>query len=357
MKNFDEKIKEVNTFIKANKNLQDKNILKSVFAVTHLKDAYFFNPFKKKNLSQTEFSGLSDKQLSDMFSDERFVKLPKDKSEILFQELYNRTITNNGSKPRYFAALESMDPNIMGFIENTANTIHINSTVIDRASETFSSYDAINKYNAGTHMFLTMVHETRHNIQNDKVIDFVLNENQTDEEKAMNAINLMYLTLDDYFAEQNDKSYFRRLNMDYQELFYEHDANYFSLKNFMDNNEVKSKHVASALRNYIENSIYLPERIYTSKDRDDVKQTKKDVEKRVQKMSDCVASYLEDFKEHIADCPLKKQVVDAVSDFIKTDDKNNSKFKTKVGSEINYMIDIARNCKAVTDREEEAYTM
>ena len=268
MANFDEKVELINQYIKANKDTSSVDIIKSLFDITHLRNSYFFNLFKQNRLKGTEFSSLSQNELFGKFTKPSFYDIPEKKIELMFQEFYNRTMVENDSKPRYIISFSSCGPNIMGYIENSTNSLVINSDMFEQPGVNSNYNEAISKDNIGTHLLLTILHETRHNLQNDKTLDFVLDEKQSEDDKAMSAINLMYLALGNHYIKTNDKLYFNRLNYDYTELFYEHDANYFAINKLNSSTKMTSLDNREALQNFIENSVFFSKRELSENDKE-----------------------------------------------------------------------------------------
>lgn len=341
------KRQQVFQYITDNKETLDKHLATICFAVSFSLDKYILHPIKKMRIFGTKFSKKNDEELISQFSKEHFTEFSKNEYEHLFQEVYNRQTENAGCTPKYIVNVGKNrigTEDALGYLETASNKLHINIDFIKTRS-----FGMVDKDTIGAMAFNVITHETQHNIQNEKIVRYLLNEPQSEYDDALSAMNILTLSMMYLSAISKDPKFQEKVHNAYAFDMNEHDANMKALKESNKIIDKKNKNY----ENFIKvNSIF---GCYTLRmDHEDL--FKKDlineiVEKRPELMRENVIEMLTHFDTLVSDCDLKRRITKTIEDYIKLDKKGNCKLTEKLKEDFNICRDTINNYKKYIDEK------
>lgn len=313
---FEAKKEKVNSLCKQLLDKEDKLILEILYDVANVQEVQKGKNLQER-LSKTPYSDLSVKQLLDTFTKRKFNELSHYKKALLFQELHNRECKNYKFEPRYIVSLKgSESATYNGYMMPGTNELNLNGYMIRK----LSSGEVSNIYgrtpeNVGIHFAYTLIHETQHCHQMEKIMDFAIGNDKNEEQNAKSAIFLMNLAVGEYAERNNDKNLQDFIRKAYWYDYMEHCSNMAPvkfMKKAIKNNDVMNMDFYRAMSQRTKSDIH----VYDST-----------IKERISDMEYVIQVYLKVFDEKIADGEIKRKVVDILNDFTKVDENGDSKLR------------------------------
>lgn len=342
-KEFEEKRKEVNKLVKDINKYGDRILAKSLYELANIEDVYINDEIKHLMLKNTNFTKNSDKEIYEMLLKNTFTKLPKERLVHLFQEMYNRASKKDGKEPRYIVSVKGKksDGGVMGFMEPATNRLNVNGYMINSYKNVPG--EETNKYNSrtiGPTFAYVLLHETEHTCQMENAINFAIDKSQNAEKKAMGAMTLMKLAVEEYAMQNEDVKLMDYIEDKYWFDYDEHDANMapmYQMKKAYEKGEISDPAFIGALKMFEEDSIDARTENATKE------QNKQKLESRVLEM-ESIANYLISvFNAKIKDDPMKRKISETLKAYMRVDEKGNSRFRTRLRSDFDMCLQVMYN--------------
>lgn len=353
MTEFEKDKIEVNKLIQQmNASGGDKCLLQAIYCAINLKDM-FKHSYRKNRLKQTRYSSVPENKLYSLFNSKIFNLLSDDNKEQLFQEVYNRQIDKNKLERKYICTVEDLgNLTTSACISNNTNNIIINKKMIDYVLSMDSSKGKINKYNVGSMFLFTILHETQHNIQAEKIVNLLLNKGKDEHEDAMSAMSILLMSMPIICNATNNVKLAFHLRNDYRYFPDEHDANYaatVTMNNAMKMNKINDIHFIESLHKSAMMSLYMNDFSFESET------YKMEIRKRAVAMQNVMEKYLHFAKLNFVHSPIKDIILGTIEDYLKLDEKGNSKFKDKMTKDMEVMSKVVKECIAKEKKIKNSY--
>ena len=310
---------------------QDKNILKTIYEHSNLDSAVTINN-KPTVLINTGFQNLSLDELYKLFDKNSFNKMDQYQIANLFQEVHNRYLNSNGLEPSRNVVFDNDDfNNFWGYVNYGDNMLFMNKSILEKVLNKNNSRKKITKDNVGIAFLNIILHESRHLVQYDSFVKFMLNEPMDEEQKFLGAIAGLN-NINFNIANSNyDYKYTPNWNAMYGYQYLEHDAYYNGLKL---TTEFANKYYAND-KNYHKLLLSLSDKL--GKTPSIMPTTQLKIDSQVKHVEKYLKEQIKYFKEGTQDCELKTKMLDTIEDFMKYDENGNSKLKEKLTREITQM--------------------
>ncbi|MBQ7307658.1 MAG: hypothetical protein IJW82_03930 [Clostridia bacterium] len=325
---------------------QDQNILKTIFEHSNLDSMVTING-KNDVFVDTGFQGLSLQELYKLFDKGSFNKMDQYQITNLFQEVHNRYITSNDLElSRNVVFDEDNFNNFWGYVTYSDNMLFMNKSILEKVLSKNKKNSKINKENVGLAFLNIILHESRHLVQYDSFLKFLLDEPMSEEQKFLGAIAGLN-NINFNIANSNyDYKYTPNWNAMYDYQYLEHDAYYTGLKltrEFADklygNDKSYHKLLTSLSDKLGKTSSIIP-----------TNQLKVDYQvKHVEKFLNEQIKY---FKSGATDCELKSKILETVESFMEVDENGNSKLRDKLMREITEMRECYDASKKIVKSKE-----
>lgn len=343
---MNKKYAELNELIKKwySEGSQDISILKSVFAQVNLEHNELAdgNPDLKGG---TKYSEISTQELVNMFEKETFNKMSKTDLTHLMQEAHNRFINENGFEVTRNVVVKDDNPEdegICGYVYYHDDLLFINKDMIDTYSKVSQSEGTLNTDTIGKFMLDTVWHETKHIIQYEDGMDFVMGKEQDLERAFTGALMIINNSNFVISQERGDYSYLYQWKAGYRNHFYEHEANYVALKKVIDNVNPEIKNTTN-FDQYVLDSSTLALNFKPSLT-DDI-QNQISIKSRIAGYENFLRFQLGYFDEGTRDCPIKRQIMKVMREYLKTDENGNNLFRERLTREITDFVNIYSSAK------------
>lgn len=312
---------------------QDKSILKTIYEHSNPEGFVIFSDGKKVS-ENTSFKNISNENLYQLFESNHFNDMNVYQIQDLFQEVHNRYIRSNGFEPSRNVVFDYDDKNsFWGYVNYSNNMLFINRSVAEKIYNKKSTRGKINKDNMGLAFFNIILHESRHLVQYDSFIKFLLDEPMSEEQKFLGAVAGLN-NINFNIADSNeDNKYIPKWNSMYYYHYLEHDAYYTGL---MQTKEILDDKFKDDL-NYNKLLVSMSDKI--GKVQSYLPTTKLKIESQVKNQEKYLKEQIKYFKEGAEDCPLKAKILETVESFMKVDDNGNSPFREKLTREVSQMQD------------------
>lgn len=316
---------------------QDKILLENLFGQIVL----YSHPKTRgdENLHYgTKFSRYETDKLFSLFEAETFNNLNKEDLQHLMQEVHNRMMEKNERFVRRNVEVlnQVWDPYTYGFINSSDTLLGINGFPIFYSKYMPRNKKLLNKESVGKIYLSVVLHETQHNEQYERTLDFADGVKMSKYDSFMGALMLVSNTNYRVSEKRGDMRYQRRCENMYDYHTYEHEANYVAIKNMEKMYPEKLKDSESykkALNFYGKISLHFDANKNPEENNERCK-------KRVKYMEDYVKEQLEYFENYVTDCPLKQKVIDSINDYINVDEKGNSPYRKRFDKEVKELCDI-----------------
>lgn len=365
---FENKRKKINSLYFENKKDEDLAILKTVYNIANITDAYGSSYIDNTALNQTRYSHYDDIKLINSFKPEIFNKLEKHELTHLFQEVYNRQTVNHDMEKRYIVSVKgSVEECVNGYIVNCTNELSINHGIINYYKEkdrTSALPIGKHKENIGFHTLFTLLHETQHSFQYESLLNFILKED-VDDEKTRNRNSIFFLksclqeACFTYTKDSEKMDYLYSLQalirQNYFSDFSEHDANMAPIKFLnknLEENKIDDEAFLTAAKERIIKDIHIDECLTEEEIYNALKE-------RIKRMNDYVHDLVCYFKILIKDGAMKSDILNQVENYIKVDENGNSKFKQDLAEDFAMCLNFIKKAKVnnqnKTENEEKTF--
>lgn len=286
----------------------------------------------------TKYSGLETSDLFSLFEANTFNQLNKEDLQHLMQEVHNRMMEKNDRFVRRNVEVlnQVWDPYTYGFINSSNTLLGINGFPIFYSKYMPRNNKLLNKDSVGKIYLSVVLHETEHNEQYERALDFADGINMNKYDSFMGALMLISNTNYRVSEKRGDLRYQRRCESMYDYHTYEHEANYVAIKNMEKMYPEKLKNSESykkAIDFYGKISLHFD----TDKNSNENEERCK---KRVEYMENYVKEQLEYFEKYVTDCPLKQKIVDSINEYITVDEKGNSPYRKRFNKEVKELCDL-----------------
>lgn len=326
---------------------QTKILLHAVYQVICLENKYENNKAILQKLKETAYSSLNNEELMKIFDEKTFNNLPIDKLSDLFQEVYNRKMQSEACEVRHIVDVKNsfISSDSLANIQDGYNSISVNKKLIDRFINTTNTQSIFNKNTIGAVSAMTILHETQHAIQSNKIVDYYLDLPQNKEDEFLGAVSLMYATLREYSYRHDAPVLLDMFENDYPFLYEEHNADYQAVKDYSDltKNSKNSSNI-KAIKKFTITGCHFKEDNMTEQNKKEL------INQRINKMEQTLITHLKYFNTHIKDSVLKEKITNTINSYINV--KNNSSlFRKQLTNEINEMYELVLNAKNVEAKE------
>lgn len=326
-----------------NKGAQDINILRSLYAQSHLEE----NPMvdRKDDVKQgTMFSKLSNEELLARFEKEHFNTYTDKELKHLFQEAHNRFIKESGFDVtrNVVVKVNAQEPGMGGYVSFADDILFMNKYLINKGKATKDKNNIINENSIGKVYLDVLLHETKHNIQYEDAIDFALGNKQEKDRAFAGA--LMIINNSNFYVsdEKKDDFYVQEWRAKYDWHAYEHEANYAAIKRieqFYDPEKKKTLDYAQFMTLYMDASLHF------RPDPNNPAKNEKACQDRVNKIEDYVLRQMKFFEDGVKDCPLKKNILKTMKEYTHVDENGNSPLRERFNKEVRELCDYSVNAQ------------
>lgn len=314
---------------------QDDLILRSLYAQVALDKSNLVD--RSEDLKKgTKFSNLSQEDFVSLFKTQSFNNLDKTNIKHLFQELHNRYIKGKGfDVTRDVAVVNDKSTSAYGYVCYSNDLLFINKDAIDKAKNISPEDKNFNKTNLGISLLFIIMHESQHVTQYETAIDFALNKKQDDDKAFLGAMGIIKNT-NFLISDKNNDDFIKYWQQNYDYRYVEHNANYSAFEKAMEVlPEDQKKGKPFDQYNAFTTLLSLRSHSYDEKF----------VQDRIAKMEKVALKEIEYFEKGTADCSIKQNVMATVKEFMKVDEKGNSKFRDILHSEISKMAEVSKQAK------------
>lgn len=338
---MNKKYEELSQFIKKSfdDRSQDVCILKSLFAQVNLEH----NPMADGTpdlKNGTKFSKISDKKLVSLFEKEHFNEMSKTDLTHLMQEAHNRFIKQSGYEVTRNVVVKEDNPEergVCGYVYYGDDMLFINKDMIDECKQLSPEVSTLNRDTIGKFFLDTVWHETKHIIQYEDGMDFVLGREQS-LERAFSGALMVINNTNFQIAEMKEDWYGYVFNWknNYRNHFYEHEANYDSFMKVVANESAEVKKSYN-FDQYVVDSTHLA--LNFQPELNNPERNKELVQQRIMGYERFLQHQLSYFIAGTHDCSIKKDIINIMNKYMEVDENGNSMLRDRLNKEINDFID------------------
>ena len=331
---FEARKNKINDICKSLNGKEDKILLETIYACANVQEAQEGENLQER-LSKTPYTNESLSTFMNHFKKEDFNNYSKKELELLFQELHNRECATSGIEPRYIVSVKSNpEDRSNGYMVPGTNELNINGIIIDRyaSNESKNNYGK-NANTIGAHSALTLIHETQHTCQMEGIMNFVLNREQTKEERGRDAVFFLDMIIGQYAEEKDDKALQDYISNAYWFNFMEHHSNMAPVKfmqNAIKNGDIKDQVFLDALAFRTTNDIHIKEQ---------------PTEKRVKDMEKVILKYMGIVNNNIENGPIKEQLMATLEEYTKVDANGHSPLRDGLTRDFENAKNLIKYCQ------------
>lgn len=343
---WDEKKRAVIKYVMDNKENLDTLLCSIGFSVGFAIDKFILHPIKKLRINGTKFSDLTNGELYNKFTKDYFNNASKNNLEHLFQEVYNRQTKKADCTPKYICNVgknRKGTEHAIGYLEVASNKLHLNYDIIKKvAKEGLTDGDMFTKETLGPVFLNVIFHETQHNIQNEKMADFILANKQAKHDKAMSAINLVTLYMMAFSNMSMNTELIDYVKQAYNFDLNEHDANIAALKGTkeaVDKKEITDKAFLKAAKTFVGYTIKVPTQDL------DLVNVNNLTRIRMQDMRKNIVDMSKIFNKVTKDCPLKIRIMETIKQYVALDEKGNCELYERLRDDFALCQEILKDIK------------